>query len=140
MRYAVTRVHSGGRVSRSVQRQGSLDRTVPGGLVERIKHDLRRALSVGLGVHRNFRWEKRGFFKRNPEFVVGRVMPAFLHVIPIRDDTALDQEVRQAQRSDAQHLYPDLSWRHRSYRGGRLRSTPKSPRHAWGKRTLEQRP
>ena len=53
--------------------------------------------------------------------VIERVMPDFLHVVPIRDDNAHNQRSRQTRRSDAQHLYPALGWRYRSHQGGRVR-------------------
>ena len=90
MRNAATRVHhTVRRASRSEQEQDSLGRHVHGGHVERLKHDLRHALSVSLGVH--FREQKWMVFRRNHEFVVECAMPDFLHVVPIRDDTVLDQ-------------------------------------------------
>ena len=112
VQHTVTRIqHEARRPSRSVQRQVTLDR------IERLKQEMRRALSVRFWV----RWQNGMLFKRNPEFVEGRVTPAFLHVVPIHDDTALDQQSRQAPRRDAQHLYPALGWRHRSHGGGRGR-------------------
>ena len=73
VRHTVTRDrHSAGRVSRSAQRQSSLDRHVRGGYVERLKCDLRHALSIRLGVQKSFRERNR------------------LHVGPIRDDTVLN--------------------------------------------------
>ena len=51
-------------------------------------------------VHRDAHREQNGIlFRRNPEFVVERVMQDFLHVVPIRDDT-----------NDGQYLYPALGW------------------------------
>ena len=60
-------------------------------------------VSVSLGVQKGFRGQNGMFFRRNPEFVVQRVIADFLCVVPIRDDTLLD--------IDAQYLYPDLGWR-----------------------------
>ena len=73
---------------------------VAGGRVERLDRGVRHALSVILGVQSNFLEQNGILFRRNPEFVVERVMQDFLHVVPIRDDT-----------NDAQYLYPALVWR-----------------------------
>ena len=122
VRNAVTRVHhTFRRASRNDQEQDSLGRHVRGGHLERLKHDLRHALSVSLGYQKSFREQKGMIFRRNPEFVVECSMPDVLHVVPIRDDTVLDQRSRQTRRSDAQHVYPALGWRHRSHQGGRGR-------------------
>ena len=69
--------------------QNSLDRHVHGGHVERLEHDVRHALSVGLGVQRSFLEQDVLFPVRNQELVVESVVPVFLHGIPIRDDTVL---------------------------------------------------
>ena len=84
----------GVRQSVTVQRQDSLDRHVHGGHVESLLHDLRHALSVGLGVQGSFREQNGTLFRRNPEFVVERVMQDFLHDVPIREDTVIDQRSR----------------------------------------------
>ena len=71
VRHAVTGVHhSVRRASRSVQ--DSLGRHVHGGHVERLKHGLRHALSVSLGVQRSFRGQNGTLFRRSPEFVAER--------------------------------------------------------------------
>ena len=102
--HTVTRIrHEARRPSRSVQRQDSLGRQVHGVHVEILKNDLRHALSVSLGVQKGVRGQNGMFFRRDPEFVVRRVMPDFLRVAPIRDDTVLDK--------GAQYLYPALGWR-----------------------------
>ena len=87
------------RASRNVQE--SLGRHVHGGHVERLKPLLRHALLVSLGV----RGQNGMLFRRNPEFVVERVMPDVLHDVPIRDRAVLGGQSRQAQhRSDAQYF------------------------------------
>ena len=81
VRHTVTRIdHDACRASRSVQRQDNLDRHVHGGhldkrlhkqrTVTRLKHELRHALSVGLGIQGRFREQNGVFFWRNPEFIV----------------------------------------------------------------------
>ena len=47
--------HSASRVSQSAQRRNSLDRHVHGGRLERLKCDLRHALSIRLGVQKSIR-------------------------------------------------------------------------------------
>ena len=138
VQHTVTRIHhEARRPSRSVQRQDSLGRQVHGVHVENLKNDLRHALSVSLGVQKGVRGQNGMFFRRTPEFVAGRVMPDLLRVAPTRDDTVYDK--------GAQNFYSALGWRLRSHRGGRgqprrstTRSTPRSPRHAWGQHTFEQ--
>ena len=65
------------RASRSVQEQDSLERHVHSVHVERLEHDLRRALSYLLGVQKRL-------FRRNPELRIGTVVPDHFHVVPIR--------------------------------------------------------
>ena len=60
------------------QRQNCLDRNVHGGHVERLEHDLRHVLQVGLEVQRSCREQDVMFLGRNPELVY--VVPDFLHV------------------------------------------------------------
>ena len=92
VQHTVTRIlHEARRPSRSVQRQDSLGRQVHGVHVEKLKHDLRHALSVSHGDQKGVRRQNGMFFIRNPEFVVGRVMPDFLCVAPIRDDTVFNK-------------------------------------------------
>ena len=88
-------------------------RHVHGVHVETLKHDVRHALSVSLGVQRNFREQRVILFRRNPKLAVERVMLDFLHVVPIRVDTVHD--------NGAQYLYPALDWRLRNHHGGRVR-------------------
>ena len=78
--------HAVSRASRNVQ--DSLARQVHAGRFERLS--LRQALSVSLGVQRNFREQNGILFRRNLEFVVERVIQKILHVGPIRDDTELN--------------------------------------------------
>ena len=66
--------------------QNSLDRHAHGGHVERLEHDMRHALSVGLEIQRIFREQVVMFPGRKQELVVESVVPDFLHGIPIRDD------------------------------------------------------
>ena len=111
VRHAVTRVH------RDVRRESRNVQDSPGRQV-RLKHGLRHAPSVSLGVQKEFREKNWMFFRRNPEFVVQRVIPDFLCVVPIRDDTVLD--------IDAQKRNPALGWRRP--RSQPQKSAPRSTR------------
>ena len=77
VQHTVNRIHhEARRPSRRVRRQDSLGRQDHGVHVENLKHDLRHTLSVSLGVQKGVRGQNGMFFRRNPEFVEGRVMPA----------------------------------------------------------------
>ena len=53
--------------------------------VENLKNDLRHALSGCHGVRKSFREHNRMVTSRSTKFVVERVTPDFLHVVPIRE-------------------------------------------------------
>ena len=102
VQHTVTRIHhEARRPSRNVQRQDRLGRHVRGGRFQRLKHGLRHALSVSLGV----RGQNGMLLRRILEFFVERVMPD-VHLVQIRDERS-----RQTRRRDAQYLYPALGWR-----------------------------
>ena len=68
MRHTVARVtYESRRACRSEQRQNRLNRNVHGEHVERLERGPRHALSVGLGVQRNFREQDGMFLGRNLE-------------------------------------------------------------------------
>ena len=91
VRHNVARVlHEDRRASQSEQRQNIKHRHVHGGHVERLEHDLRHALTVGLRVHQNIREQEGMFLGRNPEQNVENVVPDVLHVGPIRGDSVHD--------------------------------------------------
>ena len=57
-----------------MKNKNSWDRHVHGDHVERLEHDVRRTLSVGLGVQRSFRERDVMFLGRNQELVVESVV------------------------------------------------------------------
>merc|ERR1712226_915870 len=76
--------------ARGIKRENSLDGNVHSGHVEGLKHDLGHLLPVGLGVEGSFSQEDRPLLWGNTELVVEGVMPDFLHIIPVGDDTMLN--------------------------------------------------
>merc|ERR1712106_1311486 len=58
-----------------------------GGHVEGLKHDLSHLLTVGLWVEGSLSQESGGLLRGNTEFIVESMVPDFLHVIPVGDDT-----------------------------------------------------
>ena len=81
-----------------VQRQHRLDGHVHGRRVERLEHDLRHLLPVGLGVERRLGEQDGMFLGGDSQLVVERVVPDLLHVVPVGDDAVLD---RVLERQDA---------------------------------------
>merc|ERR1719412_2294099 len=68
-----------------------LDGNIHGGHVEGLKHDLGHLFTVGLGVEGSLSQEDGLFLRGNTEFIVEGVMPDFLHVIPVGDDTMFNR-------------------------------------------------
>ena len=88
---SITRVHDDtGGSSGGVQRKDGLGSDVHGGGVEGLEHDLGHLLSVSLGVERGFRKKDGVLLGSNTQFIVEGMMPNFLHVVPVGDDTVLD--------------------------------------------------
>merc|ERR1711990_1212191 len=86
--YTITRVHDNtSGTSRSVEGKDSLDGNIHGGHVEGLEHDLGHLFTVSLGVKRSLSQEDGLFLRGYTEFIVEGVMPDFLHVIPVGDDT-----------------------------------------------------
>ena len=79
-----------GGTTRGVQREDGLDRDVECRRVERLKDNLGHLLTVGFRVDRRFGEQYRVLLGCDTEFVVEGVVPNFLHVIPVGDDTVLD--------------------------------------------------
>ena len=91
VRNTITRVKDGtSSTTRGVQREDGLDVDVHGWDVERLKHNLRHALTVGLWVEWGFGQKNRVLLWGNTKFVVESVMPDFLHVVPVGHDTVLN--------------------------------------------------
>merc|ERR1740131_507135 len=92
MRYTISRVHDNtSSTARSVEGENSLDGNIHGGHVEGLKHDLGHLLTVSLGVEGSLSKEDGLFLRGNTEFIVEGVVPDLLHVIPVGDDSVLNE-------------------------------------------------
>merc|ERR1719486_101967 len=88
----ITRVHDhASGTTRGIEGEDSLDGNIHGGHVEGLKHDLSHLLTVSLGVEGSLSQEDRLLLRGNTEFIVEGVMPDFLHVIPVGDDTMFNR-------------------------------------------------
>merc|ERR1712044_93148 len=87
----ITRVHDNtSGTTRGIKREDSLDGNIHSGHVEGLKHDLGHLLTVSLGVKGSFSKEDRLFLRGNTELIVEGVVPDFLHIIPVGDDSVLN--------------------------------------------------
>merc|ERR1711973_336780 len=88
----ITRVHDHtGGTTRSVEGKDSLDGNIHSGHVEGLEHDLSHLFTVSLGVEGSLSEEDGLFLRGNTEFIVEGVMPDFLHIIPVGDDTVFNR-------------------------------------------------
>merc|ERR1719189_247647 len=76
--------------TRGIQGKYGLDGNIHGGGVESFEHDLSHLLPVGFGIKGSLSQEDGVLLWCNAELIVEGVMPDFLHVIPVGDDTVLD--------------------------------------------------
>merc|ERR1719228_2655801 len=84
----VTRVHDNtSGTSRGIEGEDSLDSDIHGRHVEGLKHDLGHLLTVSLGVEGSLSQEDGLFLRGNTELIIKGVMPDFLHIIPVGDDS-----------------------------------------------------
>mmetsp|Transcript_88677 Transcript_88677/g.197125 ORF Transcript_88677/g.197125 Transcript_88677/m.197125 type:complete len:318 (-) Transcript_88677:278-1231(-) len=74
-----------------VQREHSLDRDVHGGHVERLEHDLRHPLAVGLRVQRRLGQQDGVLLGCDTQLVVEGVVPDLLHIIPVCHDAVFNR-------------------------------------------------
>merc|ERR1712127_337406 len=81
--------HTGGTTG-GIQGEDSLDGNTHGGHVEGLEHDLSHLFTVSLGVEGSLGQEDGLFLWGNTELVVEGVMPDFLHIIPVGDDTVFN--------------------------------------------------
>merc|ERR1719223_328227 len=89
---SIARVHDNtSGTTRGIKGQDSLDSNIHGGHVEGFKHNLGHLLSVGLRVQGGFSKQDRLLLRGNTELVVEGVVPDFLHIIPVGDDTVLNR-------------------------------------------------
>ncbi|KGL74163.1 hypothetical protein N309_15114, partial [Tinamus guttatus] len=93
----IPRVHNNpSGTTRGVQGQHGLDGNVHGWGVEGLEHDLQERmylchlLSVGLRVQRSLCEQDRVLLRSHTQLIVEGVMPDFLHVIPVGDNTMLN--------------------------------------------------
>merc|ERR1712012_324959 len=87
----ISRVHDNtSGTARGIEGEDSLDCNIHGGHVEGLEHDLGHLLTVGLGVEGCLSEEDGLFLRGNTELIVEGVVPDFLHVIPVGDDSVLN--------------------------------------------------
>jgi hypothetical protein len=87
----IARVEDDARgAARGVQGEHGLDGDVHGGRVERLEHDLRHLLAVGLGVEGGLGQEDGVLLGGHAQLVVEGVVPDLLHVVPVGHDAVLD--------------------------------------------------
>merc|ERR1712176_255498 len=94
--------------SRSIQGEDSLDGNVHSRAVEGLEHDLGHLFSVSLGVEGSFGQKNGVFLRGNSQIVVEGVMPDFLHIIPVGDDSVLDGVLQGEDTSLALGLVSDV--------------------------------
>merc|ERR1712241_1438827 len=88
----ITRVHDHtGGTTGGVEGKDSLDGNIHGGHIEGFKHDLSHLLTVSFGVEGSLSKEDRLLLRGNTEFIVEGMMPDFLHIIPVGDDTMFNR-------------------------------------------------
>merc|ERR1712083_181203 len=84
----IARVHDNtGGTARGIKGEDSLDGNVHSRRVEGLEHDLSHLLTVSLGVEWGLCQQNRLFLRGNTELIEEGVMPNFLHVIPVSDDS-----------------------------------------------------
>merc|ERR1712026_657948 len=81
--------HTGGTTG-GIKGKDGLDGNIHGGHVEGFEHDLSHLLAVSLGVEGSLSKEDGLLLGCNTEFIVEGVMPDFLHIIPVGDDTVFN--------------------------------------------------
>merc|ERR1712165_287445 len=89
--YTITRVHDNtSGTSRGIEGKDSLDGNIHGWHVEGLEHDLSHLFTVSFWVEGSFSQEYGLLFWCNTELIVEGVMPDFLHIIPVGDDTVFN--------------------------------------------------
>ena len=89
----VTRVHDyASGASRGVEGQHCLDVDIYGGTVERLEHDLRHLLPVGLGVQGGLGQQHWVLLRGHSQLVVESVVPDLLHVVPVTNQTSFNSQ------------------------------------------------
>jgi len=91
VRDTITRVEDDtSGTTRGIQGEHSLDGDVHGWGIEGLEHDLGHLLSVGLWVQGGLSQQDWVLLRGNTELVVESVMPDFLHVVPVGNDTVFN--------------------------------------------------
>merc|ERR1712241_454285 len=105
----ITRVHdhtSG--TTRGIEGKDCLNGNIHGGHVEGLKHDLSHLFTISLGVEGSLSKEDRLFLRGNTEFIVEGVVPDFLHIIPVGDDTVFNRVLQGEDTSLGLSLVTDI--------------------------------
>ena len=91
VRDAITRIQDDtGGTTGGVEGQDGLNSDIESGSIECLEHNLGHLFTVSLGVKGGFCEQDWVFLRSDAEFVIESMMPNFLHVIPVGDDTVLD--------------------------------------------------
>jgi len=91
VRNTVTAIHNNtGGPTGLVKRQDLLDLNIHLRNIESLEHDLSHSLSVLFRVKGLFSEQDGMLFGLDPQLVVESVVPDFLHIIPVSDNTVLD--------------------------------------------------
>merc|ERR1719244_1894878 len=87
----ISRVHENtSGTAGCVEREDSLDGNIHGGHVEGLEHDLGHLLTISLWIEGSLSKEDGLLFWGNTELIVEGVVPDFLHVVPIGDNSVLN--------------------------------------------------
>merc|ERR1719300_289583 len=96
----ITRVHDNtSGTSRGIKGENSLDSNKHSGHVEGLEHDLSHLLTVGLWVQGSFSKKDGLLLRGNTELIVEGVVPDFLHIIPVGDDSMLNRVLQSKDTS-----------------------------------------
>lgn len=97
-----------GGTTGGVQGEYGLDGDIHGGGVEGLKHDLSHLFPVGFRVEGSFGQEDGVLFGGNTKFIVEGVMPDFLHIVPVGDDTVFNGVFQSEDTSFALGFISDV--------------------------------
>ena len=107
----ITRVQDDtGRATGGIEGQDGLNSDVESGCVKGFEHDLGHLFAIGLGIEGGLGEQDGMLLGSNAEFVVEGVMPDFLHVIPVGDDTMLDGVLEGEDTTFRLSLVTEWEW------------------------------
>merc|ERR1719483_393141 len=92
-----------------IQGEDSLDGDIHGGHVEGLKHDLGHLFTVSLWVKGSLSQKDGLFLRGNTELVVEGMVPDFLHIIPVGDDSVLNRALQSEDTSLGLSLISNIS-------------------------------